>query len=465
MPKKEQEPQLQILLVAADIIVIVLSFYLAFWFRFYSGLIPVTKGMPDLAIYLRALFFTMVIWLFIFHHYGLYQIQTQLNTFRTSSRIVQGVLVGSILLMAMTFLFRSLDLSRWTVLYGMVINLVSLNIARYFLAKYFRYLQQQTTRITRILIVGTGSTATFLASKIRQTPIYQFIGFVTELNGNNSYTNGSDPDPILGTVANIEQITTQHQINEVLIASSRLTHDQILDLMLQCEKQIIQFRFVPDMLEIITNRVVVDELDGFPLFTLKETPLTGWNLLLKRWMDIIGAILILLILSPMMLIIAYLIRRDSTGTILFTQKRVGADGKHFMIYKFRTMVVNAEADTGPVWATENDPRCTKLGCLLRKYNLDELPQLFNVLKGEMSLVGPRPERPYFVEQFKDQIPRYMLRHKVKSGMTGWAQVNGWRGDSSIAERTKYDLYYIENWSLLFDLKILFLTIFARKNAY
>lgn len=465
MPRKEQEPQLQMLLLVADIVVIVLSFYLAFWVRFYSGLIPVTKGMPDLAIYFRALFFAIVIWLFIFHHYGLYQIYTQQNTFRTSSRIVQGVLIGSVLLMAMTFLFRSLDLSRWTVLYGMVINLVSLNISRYFLARYFRYLQQQTTRITRILIIGTGSTAMFLASKIRQTPIYQFIGFVTELNGNNSHAYGADPDPILGTVENIEQITEQYQINEVLIASSRLTHDQILDLMLQCEKQIIQFRFVPDMLEIITNRVVVDELDGFPLFTLKETPLTGWNLLLKRWMDIIGAIFILLILSPIMLVIAYLIRRDSTGTILYSQKRVGADGKHFMIYKFRTMIENAEADTGPVWATENDPRCTKLGCLLRKYNLDELPQLFNVFKGEMSLVGPRPERPYFVEQFKDRIPRYMLRHKVKSGMTGWAQVNGWRGDSSIAERTKYDLYYIENWSLLFDLKILFLTFFARKNAY
>jgi exopolysaccharide biosynthesis polyprenyl glycosylphosphotransferase len=465
MPRKEQEPKLQILLLVADIVLIVLSFYLAFWLRFYSGLIPVTKGMPDIAVYLRALFFTIVIWLFIFHHYGLYQIQTQLNTFHTSRRIVQGVIVGSILLMAMTFLFRSLDLSRWTVLYGMVINLVSLNIARYFLAKYFRYLQQQTTRITRILIVGTGSTAVFLASKLQQTPIYQFLGFVAEPNGNNSHTNGIDPNSILGTAENIEQITAQNQVDEVLIASSRLTHDQILDLMLQCEKQIIRFRFVPDLLEIITNRVVVDELDGFPLFTLKETPLTGWNLLLKRWMDIIGAVIALFILSPMMLLIAYLIHRDSTGSILFTQKRVGADGNHFMIYKFRTMVENAEADTGPVWATENDPRCTKLGCFLRKYNLDELPQLFNVLKGEMSLVGPRPERPYFVEQFKNRIPRYMLRHKVKSGMTGWAQVNGWRGDSSIAERTKYDLYYIENWSWLFDLKILFLTFFARKNAY
>jgi exopolysaccharide biosynthesis polyprenyl glycosylphosphotransferase len=465
MPRKEQEPQLQFLLLVADIVIIILSFYLAFWLRFYSGLIPVTKGMPDIAIYLRALFFTIVIWIFIFHHYGLYQIQIQFNTFHTSSRIVQGVLFGSILLMAMTFLFRSLDLSRWTVLYGMVINLVSLNVSRYFLAKYFRYLQQQTTRITRILIVGTGSTAVFLALKLQQTPIYQFLGFVAEQNGNNSHNNGNNPEPILGMVENIEKITMQNHIDEVLIASSRLTHDQILDLMLQCEKQIIRFRFVPDLLEIITNRVIVDELDGFPLFTLKETPLTGWNLLLKRMMDFVGAAIILLVLSPLMLIIAYLIHRDSTGSILYTQKRVGADGKHFLIYKFRTMVENAEAETGPIWATENDPRCTKLGCFLRKYNLDELPQLFNVLNGEMSLVGPRPERPYFVEQFKDRIPRYMLRHKVKSGMTGWAQVNGWRGDSSIAERTKYDLYYIENWSLLFDLKILFLTFFARKNAY
>jgi exopolysaccharide biosynthesis polyprenyl glycosylphosphotransferase len=465
MPRKAQELQLQILLLASDIAVVVLSFYLAFWFRFYSGLIPVTKGIPDISIYLRALFFTVIIWLFIFHHYGLYQLPIQLNTFRTSSRIFQGVLVGSILLMAMTFLFRSLELSRWTVLFGMFSNFINLNISRYLLAKYFRYLQQQTTRITRIIIVGTGSTAQFLADKLQQTPIYQFLGFVTENNGGNSNPNNSRSETILGTVANLNHLTTQNQIDEILIASSRLTHDQILDLMLQCQKQIIRFRFVPDLLEIITNRVVIDELDGFPLFTVKETPLTGWNLLLKRGMDFFVAMNVLLLLSPLMLIIAYLIKRDSQGSVLYTQKRVGADGKPFNIYKFRTMIDDAEAETGPIWATANDPRCTKLGSFLRKHNLDELPQLFNVLKGEMSLVGPRPERPYFVEQFKDRVPRYMLRHKVKSGMTGWAQVNGWRGESSIEERTKYDLYYIENWSLVFDLKILFLTLFARKNAY
>ncbi|MCX7919507.1 MAG: undecaprenyl-phosphate glucose phosphotransferase [bacterium] len=464
MPRKEQEPQLQLLLVISDIIVIIVSFYLAFWLRFYSGLIPVTKGPPNIPIYLRALFFTLVIWIFIFNHYGLYQLTVQMNFFRTSSRLVQSVLTGSILLMAVTFLFRTLELSRWMVFLGLLFNLIGLHISRFLLKKYFLYLQQQSGRITRILIVGTGSTARFLAEKLKQSPVYQFLGFVEESNSGNSNTIPMD-EPILGSVDTLEQLTSQHQVNEVLIASSKLSHDQILDLMLKCEQQNIRFRFVPDLLEIITNRVVVDELDGFPLFTVKETPLTGWNVLVKRGFDIVGSLLGLIVLGWLMLIIAYLIKRDSPGKVIYTQERIGADGKRFLIYKFRTMVENAEAETGPVWAKRNDPRCTKIGSFLRKHNLDELPQLFNVLKGEMSLVGPRPERPYFVDQFKNRIPRYMLRHKVKSGMTGWAQVNGWRGDSSIEERTKYDLYYIENWSILFDIKILFLTLFARKNAY
>ncbi len=196
-----------------------------------------------------------------------------------------------------------------------------------------------------------------------------------------------------------------------------------------------------------------------PLFGLKESPMHGMNLLIKRAFDIAFSVIILILISPILLIIAIVIKLDSKGPVIYAQERVGADGRQFIIYKFRSMRVDAEKD-GPVWAKSNDHRCTKIGALLRRHNLDELPQFFNVVRGDMSLVGPRPERPYYVEKFKNGIPRYMARHRVKSGITGWAQVNGLRGDSSIEERVKYDLFYIENWNLLFDIKILIMTLFT-----
>jgi exopolysaccharide biosynthesis polyprenyl glycosylphosphotransferase len=241
-----------------------------------------------------------------------------------------------------------------------------------------------------------------------------------------------------------------------------------MEIILGCEDLKVEFQIVPDMVEVMAARARVVSFDGIPLISLGRTPLEGWNRVLKRSLDVALSSAGLALLSPAFALLGIWIKLDSKGPVFFRQQRLGRDGRKFFQYKFRSMIEDAEQQTGPVFAKEDDPRRTKVGAFLRKSNFDEFPQLYNVLRGDMSLVGPRPERKFFVDKFKEGIPRYFLRHKVKSGITGWAQVNGLRGNTSIEERTKYDLFYVENWSLAFDIKILFLTLkdwFSPKNAY
>jgi len=275
--------------------------------------------------------------------------------------------------------------------------------------------------------------------------------------------------PILGSQADLARILAEHQVSDVVIALPEATHDQLLDIISVCETHHASVRIFPDLFQIIASELTIGDLDGLPLLAVRDVALRGWRLSLKRAMDIVVSAVGLTVLSPFMLLTALLIKLTSKGPVFYAQERVGLDGKPFAMLKFRSMRVGAEDDTGPVWASQDDPRRTPLGAFLRKTSIDELPQLINVLLGDMSLVGPRPERPVFVEQFKQVVPRYMERHQEKAGMTGWAQVNGLRGDTSIVERTKYDLYYIENWSLLFDIKILLRTALnafrGNRNAY
>ena len=232
----------------------------------------------------------------------------------------------------------------------------------------------------------------------------------------------------------------------------------MLELVEVANRECIDVKVVPDFLQFVTLRAKLEDLDGVPLINVNDVPLQGLNSIIKRVIDVVVSTVALVVLAVPFVIIATAIRLGSSGTVFYRQERMGLDGRPFMVWKFRSMAKDAERDTGPVWARENDPRRTSVGQLLRRLSLDELPQLWNVLKGDMSLVGPRPERPFFVEQFKNRVPKYMLRHKVKSGMTGWAQVNGWRGNTSVEKRIDYDLYYIENWSVTLDFKIMCLTL-------
>jgi len=265
------------------------------------------------------------------------------------------------------------------------------------------------------------------------------------------------------------EVASAHRVDQLYIALPLEEHAKLLKLIKSVSNECLDIKVVPDLIQYATIQAALEDLDGIPIISLNEVPLRGWSSMLKRAMDIVLGTLLLLFFAPLFAIIALLIRlRGGPGPVFYHQERMSVDGKTFLMWKFRSMRHEAERDTGPVWAAAEDPRRTGVGAWLRRYNLDELPQLINVALGDMSLVGPRPERPPFVQQFKERIPQYMLRHRVKSGITGWAQVNGWRGNSSIEKRIEYDLYYIENWSLLLDVKILLLTLvrgFGQKHAY
>jgi Undecaprenyl-phosphate glucose phosphotransferase len=274
--------------------------------------------------------------------------------------------------------------------------------------------------------------------------------------------------PILGTVSELSAIIDRYEVDEVMIALPEAPREKLLEIISRCDRSRIGIKVFPDVFQIIASELSIGDLDGLPMLTVRDVALRGWKLTLKRAFDLVVGSICLIIASPWMLLIALAVKLDSPGPALFVQERMGLDARPFPVIKFRTMRTDAEAETGPVWAKAGDPRCTRLGAFLRHYSLDELPQLINVVLGEMSLVGPRPERPVFVEQFRQRIPRYMDRHREKAGLTGWAQVNGLRGDTSIEERTKYDLWYVENWSLLLDIKILIRTLFRvlrDPNAY
>ncbi len=322
--------------------------------------------------------------------------------------------------------------------------------------------------LKRILIAGAGELGRLVADRILEHRElgYQVVGFVDDRAGGDFL--GHRGLPILGTIDEAGEIASREGIDHLYVALPAEEHVQMLQLLEVVGREMIDVKVVPDLLQVIALKARLEDLDGIPIININDVPLQGFNSFIKRALDVLFSTSALLVLALPFSLIALIIRRSSAGPVFYRQERMGLDGKPFIIYKFRSMYADAERETGPVWAREDDPRCTPVGRLLRRSNVDELPQLWNVLRGDMSLVGPRPERPYFVDQFKQRIPQYMLRHKVRAGLTGWAQVNGWRGNTSIEKRIEYDLYYIENWSVALDMKIMWLTLvkgFFQRHAF
>jgi exopolysaccharide biosynthesis polyprenyl glycosylphosphotransferase len=322
---------------------------------------------------------------------------------------------------------------------------------------YERQQYRKGNHLQPAVIIGAESLANQVYTKLNGHPSFGFnvTGYFADTQAHEelALADASYHGPISDAATYIIHNGTEL----VFIALRSKDHPKLFELISECEGVNVEFMMVPDVLDLLASQVHVRELEGIPFLRIKGNPLTIWGRILKRAIDLVASSIILLVFSPLWLLVVILIKLDSRGPIFFTQERVGLDGRKFLMHKFRSMKVNAESSTGPVWATQHDPRRTRVGVLLRKSSLDEIPQLYNVLKGEMSLVGPRPERDFFVEQFKTMVPKYLDRHRVKTGMTGWAQVNGLRGDTSLEERIKADLYYIENWSLAFDFKILLRT--------
>lgn len=405
--------------------------------------------------------------LIVFFLYRLYHPRSGLSRVDLFYSILSGVSIALVLATTLSYLITQGEvlLTRGAIFYSWVLTVILVGLGRLAVARLQTAMRARHPE--RLLLVGTGEVARMILQKTIQSPHlgYRVVGFVD----GHSPAREVAGVPVLGSRVDLCDIITREAVQEVIIALPEASHEELLDMIQACETAHASVRIFPDLFQIIASELSIGDLDGLPLLSVRDVALRGWKLSVKRAMDVLVSGIGMIFLSPFFLLLALLIKLDSPGPVFYTQVRVGLDGKAFPMLKFRSMRQDAERATGPVWTTENDPRRTRIGAILRRLNLDEFPQLINVLLGDMSLVGPRPERPVFVEQFKQVVPRYMERHKEKAGMTGWAQVNGLRGDTSIIERTKYDLYYIENWSLLFDIKIIvrtFLNVFrGNRNAY
>jgi Undecaprenyl-phosphate glucose phosphotransferase len=456
----------QSLLIVNDFIILTACWVAAFYLRFYTPFIPVTKGIPLFEDYLILFVFALIIWL------GTLQITGVYRRYYTRTQEILALfkanLIALMVLVFIAYFFRRTDFSRLVFLYFALLSFFFLSLSRLFFKGYFIILQKRHLKSEKVLIVGVRELAQHVAETIRKHPELglKVSGFLTR----SPQKVGTEIQEIkvLGLYEEIDQVIQAQGINMVIFALPLTAHQKLEELLNRIRNEMVDIKIVPDLYRFISLRGGVEEFEGLPFINLRESPMVGWNRILKRSFDILVACLVLLVLSPLLLFIAIAIKLNSPGPVLYRQVRMGLDGHIFEMLKFRSMEVGAEKDTGPVWAQKGDPRRTFVGRIIRKVSLDELPQLINVIKGEMSLVGPRPERPELIQSFKDKIPKYMLRHKMKAGMTGWAQINGWRGNTSLEKRIEFDLYYIENWSIPMDSKILIKTLWKgilSKDAY
>jgi len=470
--------------VLSDASLGVIAFLAAWGLRFHTRpvlvLLPVTKGFPPFLQYVSLTPFIAALVPLAFHLQGLYRLR------RGRSRVDDffAVFVGSILtvvfgivttLYVQTYFATSAarDRGAFEVSQGVWAIFLVLNTVLTFASRLtVRELLERRWRagigLKRVLIAGLDELGRLVADKILEHRElgYQIVGFVDDRAAGDHL--GYRGLPLLGTLDDAAEISQREGVDHLYVALSPDQHLRMLQLIENTSREILDAKVVPDLLQVIALRARLEDLDGVPIINVNDVPLQGLNAIVKRAIDVVISSVALLILAIPLGIMALLIRLTSTGPVLYRQERMGLVGKPFTIVKFRSMYQDAERETGPVWAQKDDPRVTWLGRFMRRSSIDELPQLWNVLRGDMSIVGPRPERPHFVEQFRHRIPQYMLRHKVKAGLTGWAQVNGWRGNTPLEKRIEYDLYYIENWSVRLDLKIMWLTVikgFFHKHAY
>ena len=444
-----------LLLAALDALVIAVALVGAYFFRFGVLPMPAGIGAPAFEPYLYPVPVVIVLWLIVLKALGLYGLRGKRFGGDTIFALLGAVILGSVFLGAVGFVYRGFSYSRLVLAVAATFAFVGFCLVRAAAVSARNYFLMKGVGAKRTLVVGSSVTVNELCRRLANGPAsgYYLVGVIPSGEG-----AVAEPYPVLGEMDDFFDIVEKEKADVVFFGGD--VPDQVLlDLVLECDLKGVEVRVIPSTLELMAAKIHADEALGVPVFALKQFRLKGFNRFIKRFMDVAFAAALLIVLAPVLLLVALLIKLTSPGPVLYRQERVGQDGRTFELMKFRSMRHNAEEDTGPVFAKENDDRVTPFGRFIRRTSLDEFPQLINVLKGDMSVVGPRPERPYFVEKFASDVPRYIERHKVKSGMTGWAQVNGLRGTTSIARRVEYDLYYIENWSLLFDLRILFRTIY------
>lgn len=451
-----------------DIIMTISAFALAYYLRINLEVVP---ALSDIGIreYLRYCFYLMPIWIALFSLNGLYRIKAANSFFAETYKIFSASSTAMLFLVVGIFLAHSLFFSRLILIFTWVLSILAICFGRIVIKLIQRYLFRFGIGRQNLVLIGDNNTSEnviYHLSKSKNSA-YKVLGVLDAERTESKYNL-----KILGSVSDLEKIILKQKIDEIILTDINLSKSKLMYVIQICSDRNITFKYIPDTFSLMSLNVSPNLVGSMPVMELKSIPLDGWGRIVKRIIDFSFSLIFLLILSPIFLIIAILEKMTSRGPVLYCQDRIGRDEKIIKCHKFRSMYYEGPKSQKQAWTTQNDPRITPLGNILRKTNLDELPQLWDILSGNMSFVGPRPEQPKFVEKFEKEIPEYFRRHRVKAGLTGWAQVNGLKGDTSIKERVRYDAYYIENWSLWFDFKIIIKTIgitiyetFAGKYEY
>ncbi len=453
-------------MIVSDIFGLIATWLLAFYLRFYTQIVPVTKGIPPFSRYVALTVPVVFLWVAVFSYFRLYR--TSRVTRRTTelANVLRAHGVALALFVVLTWVITEYRFSRVVIGYFGVLSGIYVLATRLALRNALRRWVSQGKFLRSVVVMGAGASAQAVVSRIQRMPELgiRVVGFLTK-DGKNP---GDLKFPVLGSYADVNAVCEKHSVQEVIIALPRSDAPEQEKILNSFGDSVFDIHLVPDVYDYVVVGCAVEDFDQIPVLALNESPIDPLGSFMKRTLDILVSAVVLMIFSPLYLLLAALVKITSRGPIFYGQVRMSMDGSTFLMWKYRSMKVGAEEKTGAVWAKKDDDRRTPIGAFLRSTSLDEIPQFWNVLMGEMSLVGPRPERPEFVSQFRGSIPKYMLRHKVKAGITGWAQINGWRGDTSLEKRIECDLFYIKNWTLWLDLKILVLTIFrgfVNKNAY
>ena len=458
--------------VLLDALIIAGSYALAWFLVIASPIFPAGHGVLPPQVYFSALIPVVPGYLFLYWMFHLYEPKRTRTKRREFINIFEANVVGLMIFASILFAFRRsgyfANFSTRMITAFCVIDIIATTVERFGIRFILTRLRRKGFNQKHIMLVGFSDVSDKFIDACHRNPDwgYKIFGIVDDITESGTSYKGVK---IIGRISELEKILSTNTIDEIAIALPLAAYEKLGSIVAVCEKSGVHTKFIPDYNNVIPSRPVTEDMDGLPVINIRNVPLTDpVKAAAKRIIDIIGALVGIVLFSPVMLIVSIIIKLTSPGPIIFKQERVGLHNRPFMMYKFRSMVEQKPEDEQKGWTTPGDPRVTKIGKFIRKTSIDEFPQFFNVLFGSMSLVGPRPERTQFVEMFKEEIPRYMIKHQVRPGMTGWAQINGLRGDTSIHERIRFDIWYIENWTMELDIKILFLTIFkgfVNKNAY
>jgi len=467
---KDNQKYFNRLHLVLDGIVTGIAYILAWYLRFESGIVAIEAGTGfySMETYFTALYVIVPGYVFLYYIFQLYTPKRMAGRKREFYNIVKANSFGALLFIVAIYAIDRRDFSLSMILLFYIMNIVLATIVRNMIHTFLRIMRKRGYNVKYILLVGYSRAAEEYINRIRSNPQWGYVvrGILDDKVPRGTMYRGVK---VLGKIDNLFVILPDSKLDEISVTLALEDYNRLEEIVSLCEKSGVHTKFIPDYNSVIPSSPYMEDLQGLPVINIRHVPLTNTlNLIFKRIVDIVGSVFAIVLVSPIMLITAIAIKLTSKGPVFFSQERVGLHNKSFKMYKFRSMREQAPEHEKDKWTTRDDPRVTKVGKIIRKTSIDEFPQFWNVLKGDMSLVGPRPERPLFVEKFKEEIPRYMIKHQVRPGLTGWAQVNGYRGDTSIRKRIEYDLYYIENWTMGFDIKILFLTVFkgfVNKNAY